>query len=317
MSSVPLRALERLERSATSTPTSPRAASDVPRVLPHEYAFFALYALVAGRLLLARPFAWAELLVWIAFAAASAALIQLTRRRDTVAAWRVRLGAYVVLMNAVYFRMGAVFAASGGVQRDALLQHADTLLFGRPVPLYFDGAALQPGITDLLSFCYFLLFPYILLSCGRQLVRLRRSPREARAFYSGLFVVYALGFVGYLLVPARGAWLDIPAAFHHPITGGWMTALNQRVVEQGSNRVDVFPSLHVAVSAFILLFDRRFATWRYRVYLPAAVGLWISTVYLRFHYGVDVLAGALLAAVGLSVAFALAARPTPWNGEWS
>ena len=87
-----------------------------------------------------------------------------------------------------------------------------------------------------------------------------------------------------------------------------MTALNHTVVERGSNRVDVFPSLHVAARAFMLFFDRRFARWRYRLYLPAAVGLWVSTVYLRFHYGIDVLAGALLAVVALLVAFAVAAR---------
>jgi membrane-associated phospholipid phosphatase len=164
-------------------------------------------------------------------------------------------------------------------------------------------------LSDLLSVCYFLLFPYILVSCARQLVRLGRAPDEARAFYSGLFLIYAIGFVGYLFVPARGAWLDMPAAFRHPIAGGWITALNQQIVARGSNRVDVFPSLHVAVSAFILFFDRRFAPWRYRVYLPAAIGLWISTVYLRFHYGVDVIAGALLAFVGLRVAFAMTRRP--------
>lgn len=315
MSSVPLRALQRHESSAEVSPPSPRAAPEAVGALPHEYAFFALYALVVTRLLFAGHMAWSELLIWGGFAAASAALILLTSERDKVTTWRVRLGAYVILMNAVYFRMGAVFDVVGGVRRDALLQQVDTLLFGRPLPLYFDGAA-QPGIAELLSFCYFLLYPYILISCGRQLVRLGRAPREARAFYSGLFLVYAIGFAGYLFVPARGAWLDIPAAFRHPITGGWITALNQRVVEGGSNRVDVFPSLHVAVSAFILLFDRRFAPWRYRVYLPAAVGLWISTLYLRFHYGIDVFAGALLAVVGLRVAYAMSKRGTIWKGEW-
>ena len=165
-----------------------------------------------------------------------------------------------------------------------------------------------------MSLCYFLLFPYILVSCGRQLARFRRAPDEAIAFYSGFFVVYALGFLGYLVVPARGPWLDMPAAFTHPIAGGWLTALNQSVVAQGSNRVDVFPSLHVAASAFMLFFDRRFAPWRYRIYFPAAVGLWISTVYLRFHYGVDVIAGALVAAIALRLAFDMARRPTVLPG---
>jgi membrane-associated phospholipid phosphatase len=231
----------------------------------------------------------------------------LTRHRNAAWAWRVRLGGYVVLMNAAYFRIGAVVAATGGTRRDALLQRLDTMLFGQPLPLYLDHTA-PAVVSELLSLCYFLLFPYILISCGRQLTRFRRHPAEAQGFYSGLFLVYAVGFIGYLLMPAQGAWLDMPGAFHHPITGGWLTALNHAVVERGSNRVDVFPSLHVAASAFMLFFDRRFARWRYRLYLPAAVGLWISTIYLRFHYGIDVLAGALLAAIALRVSFAVARR---------
>ena len=309
MSNAPLRLRERVERPPlTLVPISPRARTHASKPLPHETVFVALYGLVATRLLLSPiGIVWTELVIWLSFAACSVGLLLLTRWRNTVWAWRVRLGGYVVLMNAVYFRMGAVFSATGGVRRDAALQRLDALLFGRPLPLYFDGAP-HATMSELLSICYFLLFPYILLSCGRQLVRLRRAPGESRAFYSGLFLLYALGFVGYLLVPAQGPWLDMPNAFRHGLGGGWMTALNRAVVERGSNRVDVFPSLHVAASAFMLFFDRRFARWRYRLYFPAAVGLWISTLYLRFHYGIDVLAGALLAVVALLVAFAVAAR---------
>lgn len=309
MSSGPVVAFEHRQRSARPLRASAQPTPKRTTILPHEYGFFTLYLIIGVRLVLSSGnTALRELLLWIAFAAASAGLVLLTRRWNTTSAWRFRLGAYLILMNAAYFRMAAVFAATHGVRHDALLQRADTLLFERPLPLWFDGIA-QPGFSDLLSFCYFLLFPYILVSCARQLVRLRRAPAEARAFYSGLFLIYAIGFVGYLFVPARGAWLDMAPAFRHPIAGGWITSLNQQIVERGSNRVDVFPSLHVAVSAFILFFDRRFAFWRYRIYLPAAIGLWISTVYLRFHYGVDVLAGALLALVGLRVAFAMTHRP--------
>jgi membrane-associated phospholipid phosphatase len=100
----------------------------------------------------------------------------------------------------------------------------------------------------------------------------------------------------------------MPAAFSHAVTGGWMTHFTDAVVRNGSNRVDVFPSLHVAVSTFILGFDRRYARWRFRAYLAPAIGLWVSTVYLRFHYGVDVLGGFALAAFGLWVAFRVAAN---------
>lgn len=273
--------------------------------MPHETGFVALYAIVIVRLL-SSPLgiAWAELGIWVAFAAATFALVALTRRSDAAWAWRLRLGAYVMIMNAAYFRMGSVVAAIGGAHRDAALQRIDALLFGRPLPLYFDTS--RAGVSELLSACYFLLFPYILVSCGRQLARYTKAPAETRAFYSGFFLVYALGFVGYLLVPAQGPWLDMSGAFTQPVVGSWITALNQSIVARNSNRVDVFPSLHVAASAFMLFFDRRYAPWRYRLYFPAAVGLWLSTLYLRFHYGIDVFAGAVIAAIGLRVALATA-----------
>lgn len=314
MADVPLVATE--HPSPKSPVASTRATPCALEVLPHEYAFFGLYALVIGRLLLSSgALASSEAIVWLAFALISIALVMLTRHSSSDWRWRIRLGAYVVLMNAAYFRLGDVFTATHAVRYDGLLQQMDTLLFGRPAPLWFDTPP-QPGVTELLSFCYFLLFPYILISCWRQLATFRREPGVARAFFSGLFFIYAVGFIGYLFVPAQGAWLAMPGAFRHSVAGGWMTALNQAVVERGSNRVDVFPSLHVAVSAFILFFDRRFAEWRYRVYLPAAIGLWISTLYLRFHYGVDVVAGALLAVIGLRVAFAMAPRRRPDPGEF-
>jgi membrane-associated phospholipid phosphatase len=53
---------------------------------------------------------------------------------------------------------------------------------------------------------------------------------------------------------------------------------------------------------YLLVFDR----WHYRrrfwrLLVPCSA-LWVSTVYLRYHYCVDVAAGAGIAAIGLSVA---------------
>jgi membrane-associated phospholipid phosphatase len=65
--------------------------------------------------------------------------------------------------------------------------------------------------------------------------------------------------------------------------------------------VDVFPSLHCAASAFVLAFDRRQSRGRFWVFLVPVVGLWFSTLYLRFHYLVDLVAGFALAALALRV----------------
>lgn len=297
---------------AVGRPTRARSLARLRRLtgdaLPHEIAFGALYAAVIVALLGAPggP-AWGEAAIWLSFGAASLVVARATAL-GSLAAWRIRLGAYLVLMNAAYFRMAPVVHALGRPLRDAALQRIDTALFGAPLPALLGGWA-HPVASELLSACYFLLFPYLALSCWRQWRGAGERLGESRRFHAGIFIVYAVGFLGYLLVPARGPWLDIPSAFPAPVPGGWMTALNLAVVRHGSTQVDVFPSLHVAASAFMLAFDARTAPRRFARWAIPVVGIWVSTIYLRFHYGVDVLAGLALAALGVGVAFRW--RPTP------
>jgi membrane-associated phospholipid phosphatase len=58
---------------------------------------------------------------------------------------------------------------------------------------------------------------------------------------------------------------------------------------------DCFPSLHTGISVVMLVY-----VWRYRrkwlwLYGPMTFLIVWSTMYLRFHYGIDVIAGAALA----------------------
>lgn len=83
---------------------------------------------------------------------------------------------------------------------------------------------------------------------------------------------------------------------------GPVSRWNDALVRMGSTGVDVFPSLHVAVSLFILGFDFRHNKRRFWIFLIPCVGLWCSTLYLRYHYLIDVLCGVLLASWALWIA---------------
>jgi membrane-associated phospholipid phosphatase len=63
-----------------------------------------------------------------------------------------------------------------------------------------------------------------------------------------------------------------------------------------------FPSLHTAVSVVMLACAWRFVRPWFWIALPLAVGLWLSTIYLRHHYVVDLLAGFALAPLALYAA---------------
>jgi len=277
------------------------------RPLPHEVAFGALYAITIGRLLLAGA-GLGIIGAWLGLVALSVGGIALTGFVERPWAWRVRLGNYLVIMNLAYIAMGPTVAALHLPLQDALLAKVDTALFGEPLPLYFDGHTSKLA-TEVLSGCYFLLFPYILVSCVRYLWWVQRHFAISQRFYAGVFCAYGIAFIGYEMVPAQGPWLAMPQAFHDVLTGWWITRINHDLVMRGTNHVDVYPSLHVAASTVMLFLDRQFAKWRFRLYVLPAIGLWIATIYLRYHYGIDVMSGFVLAIVCLIIAFRFA--PTP------
>jgi membrane-associated phospholipid phosphatase len=102
-------------------------------------------------------------------------------------------------------------------------------------------------------------------------------------------------------------------ALHGPLLVDWALG----AVDRGSNTVDVFPSVHVAASLYLLLFDWQHCRRRFWWVLAPCMVLWWSTVYLRFHYFVDLLAGVAVALVGLWVAHKYAAGEREQIPHWS
>ena len=67
-------------------------------------------------------------------------------------------------------------------------------------------------------------------------------------------------------------------------------------MNDGITGMDVFPSLHTALPLFITAFLWRDGCCKTALaLLPVSLGIVGATVFLRYHYGVDVLVGILLA----------------------
>ncbi len=219
---------------------------------------------------------------------------------------KLRLSLYPVALAVAYMNLGPALARAGARLRDADLLRLDWWLTGT-TPSLVVQPLVRPPLTDALSLCYGLFIPYF----GTSLIwYFLGDLRVARRFFAGLIGLYSIGFLGYLLVPASGPYLAFSKLYSVPLTGGWLTQANAGFVDIGGNKVDVFPSLHCAASAFVLAFDYRHSRRRFWLFLVPVVGLWFSTVYLRYHYLVDLVAGFALAAVALKVTAGDASRPS-------
>jgi membrane-associated phospholipid phosphatase len=267
-------------------------------LLPHE-VFFGLFLLITWmRLGFAVGFLGGDALLFLALAAVNAWVIWFCRSDGTAIRWRLGLLFYPVTMNIVFVQMKTAIPRIHPGRADALLQRIDALGIGTNLSLRLQPL-VHPAPTEFLSFCYLLFFPYLLISmiyyfCGDMTL--------LKKFVIGLFTIYGIGFLGYSLFPAEGPYLSMTDQFTTPLNGWWITKWNAAIVAAGSNKVDVFPSLHCAISSFLLFFDRRHRPWRFKLYLVPAVGLWFSTIYLRYHYFIDVLCGFALSAFALWLA---------------
>jgi membrane-associated phospholipid phosphatase len=288
-------------------PRSSESAADVlERPLIHEILWAGFGGVMALRLGLAGHL---DLAVGIYLAALLPHAILIVRgcmlaRRSSSALWqRIRLLYPFLLMNLLYQATRTAVPALGLPTWDVRLLTAERWLLGFDPRLELDrqlGWAYTPPISEIFSISYMLLFVLLIASIVREA---RGTLRRQAAFSSGLWSAYAVGLLGYTLVPARGPYVAFAEIFQHPVAGWIFTDFNRQLVAAGAPGFDVFPSLHVAASAFLLLWHRRTSPRWFRVSLVPVVLLWLSTIYLRYHYVVDLIAGAALAAVCLAAAF--------------
>lgn len=182
---------------------------------------------------------------------------------------------------------------------DALLFKWDTTFwYGESLPLR--AAKLHsPWLSEFISFCYFSF--YFLIIGSALFFFLQRKNPHTKAYFFGLMLMYLIGFIGYFVLPAAGPYAVYPEVFSYPVNDGAMTLFLTDMVAKGITGMDVFPSLHSGITLYILGF--LFLAGYKRValcLLPFAFGLIIATVYLHYHYGVDVIVGAILAIFVLS-----------------
>jgi hypothetical protein len=265
-------------------------------MLPHEIIFGLFLALTWGRLVVRTGPGHPLTLAFLGFLLTSVGVILWAGPRPTPGRWRIRLLMYPALMGLSFYVLPSAIAQLGLARADELLAGWDHALLGSHASVSRQ-VWMSPVLTDLMMVAYLFFFYYLI--AGPAYYCIRDLPRFRECFV-GLFTLYGLGFIGYTLFPATGPYFHLH--FETALARGWFTRWVQPYVDRGSNGVDVFPSLHVAVSLFLLIFDWWHFRARFWRLVAPCVALWLSTLYLRYHYVVDLLAGAAIAVVGLLVA---------------
>ena len=177
--------------------------------------------------------------------------------------------------------------------RDAMLMAWDQKLFGCQ-PSVALQRIVRPKLTAWMEFTYF--FHVLNIPIVACFLYLRRTRARFREMMCGAVVVTFAGLVGYVLVPAIGPMYTLAGEFTVPLNQP-IEVFSRQAAFMDFARIqrDCFPSLHVGLSFLVWLYAWRNSKRLFWILSPLVLSLWFSTVYLRYHYLVDVLAGLVLA----------------------
>jgi membrane-associated phospholipid phosphatase len=281
------------------------------RIRPTESIHFAALAVLTVMALLLRHRLEDLSAMLLGYAGLAAVLIVMTilaRRADSLPMpWSFLVDFYPAAFLPLLFNtLEPLIQALRGGPRDDLLIAADRAIFGVDVTVWMQRL-VRPPLNDLF---YVFYSTYYFIALTLAVVLWNRDRATARRFVFTLMVVYYVSYAGYFCIPALGPRFAQASEYTVSLTTTPIARfINDTINSLEKTKFDVFPSGHTMISVAVLIVAWKRARDVFWVLFPVATGLIIATVYCRYHYVVDVIAGTTLA-------FATVPLGDRWYDAW-
>jgi membrane-associated phospholipid phosphatase len=199
----------------------------------------------------------------------------------------------IVLFPLLYKEVESVAAAVGDWRLTTAIPAIEAAWFGGQPSVYLSQRFPSVVLSEWLHFCYLSYVVMIPGVAAYWYISRRRAfddlvPLVATAMYAS--------YLFFMLFPVDSPYYRTPR-LGPPFAGHFFFDLVHAVSDRGGARGGAFPSAHVTGSLVLWLVAWRNQRRLALVLAPIVVGIVVATVYGRFHYVLDVAAGAALAAV--------------------
>jgi hypothetical protein len=214
---------------------------------------------------------------------------------------------------ASYFQLRVILPAAAPGAVDATLYAIDRGVFGLEPSVAWDQF-VSPRTTEWFAFFYFGYF-FLLASHVFPFMLAARNMAMLARFATAIFTVFCCGHLLYIVVPGFGPYRYLAGLYKHELTGGVFWRMVEATVSGAGAQKDIFPSLHTAVPTMFaaLAFRHRREFLPFRLSWPVvgfcAAQIVGATLFLRWHYLIDICAGLVLAAF----AVVFADRAVTWE----
>jgi membrane-associated phospholipid phosphatase len=175
----------------------------------------------------------------------------------------------------------------------------DLYLFGVHPALWLEQYAV-PWLTETMQACYFSY--YLMLPGIGGLLYFRRRWPEFELLMTASAVGYTTCYGFFYLFPVEGPYHTLAPFYRGELVGGFFHSLMAQIERFGRVHGGAFPSTHV-VGTFVPWFT----AWKHFPKLawamtPFVIGMALATIYGRYHYVADILAGIVVALIAFETA---------------
>ena len=268
--------------------------------------FFLFFLSIVEALFLFRipaaPLVIAQNIATVLLIVSSARYVERKKERSNRAIRLFRDWYLVPLILVVYSQASSIAHPIHGRDYDATLIAIDRMIFGTD-PTVWIAQFARPIFTEILQVAY---SSYYLFFIALFFELYRRS--DLKDFHYGAFLVvygFYLSYIGYLLFPAVGPRFHLHDFFATDIElpGLLLTPYLREIINAGGGvpagttdplafvHRDAFPSGHTQLT-LVAMYIAFTAHTKIRWWLFVVGSLLIiSTIYMRYHYAVDLMAG--------------------------
>ncbi len=241
--------------------------------------------------------------VWVVAAhlTLSASLLILNRVRPQAGILRViRDWHPLMLFPLLYKEVELLAPAIGDWRLSAAIPAWESALFAGQPSLYLSERLAFVPLSEFLHFSYLSYVIVIPTVCAYWYIGGRRAAFGELVLM--LSTVLLGSYLFFILLPVDSPYY-LSQRLGPPLSGHFFFDLVHQVSARGGARGGAFPSAHASGAVVVIL-----VAWRHQrrlayLLVPISGGLLFATVYGRFHYVLDTLAGA-----GLAIAVVIAYR---------
>lgn len=210
-----------------------------------------------------------------------------------------RIISSLIVVLIIYENLQYAITYISTIDQDAALLYYESMVFNKQTIYSYLEQFISPWVTDWFSLSYISFFFYLPILGGY--FYFADKLEEWSNLVLTITIALFSGYIFYIIFPAVGPGVYLQHEFTKTLDGQYISQAASAFVNTQGYARGTFPSLHIACSSIYLFFAYKNSRLLFLIFLPFIVSLWISTVFLRHHYLIDIFAGFCLAVICIFV----------------